>query len=362
MKLAVIDPGHATADRPRAARDRHRRTGRRGRRWTPAVSRPRDAVRRRRARARRRDVHPEAEDLLAGPVGCRRADARQGLAALLRGARRLRAPHGERQRLHPLAGARHPAQHLRLPREVPRLERRRLQLPGRPVRPDLGGPGTAASTGRWSERTPSNYNDNAFAMSAIGNFELVRPSRAMLEAYGALFAWKLSLHGVNAGSTQQWVGSRNFKAINGHRDAASTACPGRYLYAKIPVDPGARGPACRRAGAGDSSSRTWPAPTSRTCSCGGPATGMAFVLPIKQTKTVVQGGQADRHRRGPHGRLDHPERRRLGPRRPQRHHHPQPGQRGALPEAGPGQRQVRRLRSGSPPASRGCACSPRSAT
>lgn len=79
-----------------------------------------------------------------------------------------------------------------------------------------------------------NYNDYSFAMSAIGNFEQVRPSRAMLEAYGVLFAWKLSLHGVDASSPSQWVGSKTFKAINGHRDAASTACPGKYLYAKIP--------------------------------------------------------------------------------------------------------------------------------
>ena len=79
-----------------------------------------------------------------------------------------------------------------------------------------------------------DYNDYAFAMSAIGNFDVKQPSEAMVEAYGALFAWKLSLHGVDASSTKQWVGSRNFAAINGHRDAASTACPGRYLYARIP--------------------------------------------------------------------------------------------------------------------------------
>ncbi|MBF4768120.1 VCBS repeat-containing protein [Nocardioides agariphilus] len=80
-----------------------------------------------------------------------------------------------------------------------------------------------------------NYNENSFAMSAIGNFELVRPSAAMLQAYGVLFAWKLSLHGVDASSTKQWVGSKYFQAINGHRDAAATACPGKYLYAKIPL-------------------------------------------------------------------------------------------------------------------------------
>lgn len=77
------------------------------------------------------------------------------------------------------------------------------------------------------------YNDYSFAMSAIGNFDTVQPPAAMLKAYGRLMGWKLSLHGVNAASTRQKVGSRYFKAINGHRDAASTACPGRYLYAKL---------------------------------------------------------------------------------------------------------------------------------
>lgn len=78
------------------------------------------------------------------------------------------------------------------------------------------------------------YNDNAFAMSAIGNYDIKKPSPAMIQAYGALFAWKLSLHGVDASSTSQWVTSKYFKAINGHRDAGPTACPGKYLYARIP--------------------------------------------------------------------------------------------------------------------------------
>ncbi|MEO9325944.1 N-acetylmuramoyl-L-alanine amidase [Nocardioides sp. C4-1] len=78
------------------------------------------------------------------------------------------------------------------------------------------------------------YNDDSFAMSAIGNFETAQPTSAMVQAYGALFAWKLALHGVNAASTRQFVTSRNFQAINGHRDAGSTACPGKYLYAKLP--------------------------------------------------------------------------------------------------------------------------------
>ena len=77
------------------------------------------------------------------------------------------------------------------------------------------------------------YNDYSFAMSAIGNFEVVQPTQAMVEAYGALFAWKLSLHGVDASSPRQQVGSKAFPAVNGHRDAGSTACPGAFLYARL---------------------------------------------------------------------------------------------------------------------------------
>lgn len=80
----------------------------------------------------------------------------------------------------------------------------------------------------------SGYNDYAFAMSAIGNFETAQPSSSMLAAYGKLMGWKLSLHGIAAGDTSQRVGDATFPAINGHRDAGSTACPGKYLYAQLP--------------------------------------------------------------------------------------------------------------------------------
>jgi hypothetical protein len=79
------------------------------------------------------------------------------------------------------------------------------------------------------------YNEYSFAMSAIGNFDVVQPPDVMLRAYGALFAWKLALNGVNPASTAQQVGKSTFPAINGHRDAGSTACPGRYLYAQLPT-------------------------------------------------------------------------------------------------------------------------------
>lgn len=80
----------------------------------------------------------------------------------------------------------------------------------------------------------SGYNSYGFGASAIGNFDNVAPPTALVNAFGTLFAWKLSLHGVrgNKGSTR--MGDRTFShAIMGHRDAGSTACPGRYLYAKL---------------------------------------------------------------------------------------------------------------------------------
>jgi hypothetical protein len=79
------------------------------------------------------------------------------------------------------------------------------------------------------------YNDDSFAMSAIGNFETRRPSTAIVRAFGRLFAWKLGLHGVPAGAKHVWITKKYFHAINGHRDAGQTACPGKYLYAKIPT-------------------------------------------------------------------------------------------------------------------------------
>ncbi len=78
------------------------------------------------------------------------------------------------------------------------------------------------------------YNEDSFAMSAIGNFDITRPSEAMVSAYAGLFAWKLSLHGIAADDPSQQVNGDSFQAVNGHRDAGSTACPGRYLYERLP--------------------------------------------------------------------------------------------------------------------------------
>nr|WP_246283897.1 FG-GAP-like repeat-containing protein [Nocardioides perillae] len=76
------------------------------------------------------------------------------------------------------------------------------------------------------------FNEDSFAMSALGNFETTRPTQAMLDAYTSLFAWKLDLHGVMR-SGRVTVDGNSFDVVSGHSDADSTACPGRYLYQRL---------------------------------------------------------------------------------------------------------------------------------
>ena len=79
------------------------------------------------------------------------------------------------------------------------------------------------------------YNEVAFAMSAIGNFDVTNPPQVVSDAYARLFAWKLSMYNIRGDATRLYVKNRYMAAINGHRDAGQTACPGKYLYAKIPA-------------------------------------------------------------------------------------------------------------------------------
>jgi hypothetical protein len=78
------------------------------------------------------------------------------------------------------------------------------------------------------------YNENSFAMAAIGNFESVVPTRRMVRSYRDLFAWKLDRSRV-AGNAYTRIDGVRLKTIGGHRDAGATACPGRHLYARIPA-------------------------------------------------------------------------------------------------------------------------------
>jgi N-acetylmuramoyl-L-alanine amidase len=76
------------------------------------------------------------------------------------------------------------------------------------------------------------YNDDAFGVSAIGNFEEVRARKKLRRGIARLLAWKLDRHGVRARGKADLDGDI-FRKINGHRDAGQTACPGEHLYEKM---------------------------------------------------------------------------------------------------------------------------------
>lgn len=88
------------------------------------------------------------------------------------------------------------------------------------------------------------FNYNSFGVSLIGNFERRAPSRYAVRALVRLAAWKLDYYRlrpaglatvVSQGSDLYPVGrSVTLPVIDGHRQTNQTACPGRYLFAKLP--------------------------------------------------------------------------------------------------------------------------------
>jgi SpoIID/LytB domain protein len=97
----------------------------------------------------------------------------------------------------------------------------------------------------------AGFNQNTFAISAIGNFDTYNPppseSTAMVTAIARFMAWKLALNhrdplgtatlvsDSSAGTSRFAVGQKaTVPVISGHRDIGSTACPGRYLEQYVP--------------------------------------------------------------------------------------------------------------------------------
>ena len=182
-----------------------------------------------------------------------------------RGAGRLRPPHGQHERLRArgLGGDR--ARDRALPPRLQPLERHRLQLPRRPVRPGVRGPRGRDRPGRDRRARPRATTPPSTGIACIGTFTSVPQSEPGMDALARLIGWKLSLH---AAPTQGTVvvtsrgGSANrypsgapvtLERISGHRDGDSTSCPGETLYTQLPdlrARAGAlRGPARRDHGA-----------------------------------------------------------------------------------------------------------------
>lgn len=87
------------------------------------------------------------------------------------------------------------------------------------------------------------FNTYTFGVSMMGNYDIAATTRPMIDSVAAIIAWKLALHNVDplgsatltSGGTDKYPTGRTVRlpAIFAHRDTKSTACPGRYGYAKM---------------------------------------------------------------------------------------------------------------------------------
>lgn len=68
----------------------------------------------------------------------------------------------------------------------------------------------------------AGYNTGSVGISVLGNLDVAQPSTAAVSAVARALAWKFQIHGIDP------------NRIVGHRDVGQTACPGRYLYARLP--------------------------------------------------------------------------------------------------------------------------------
>ncbi|GAA4677513.1 N-acetylmuramoyl-L-alanine amidase [Nocardioides nanhaiensis] len=89
------------------------------------------------------------------------------------------------------------------------------------------------------------FNSTSTGVAVLGNFETARPSSKVVTAIVRFAAWKLHKDGRNPrgrvtvfshGSDRFRYGAKpRLPVIDGHRDTSETACPGEYLYRKLPV-------------------------------------------------------------------------------------------------------------------------------
>jgi hypothetical protein len=77
-------------------------------------------------------------------------------------------------------------------------------------------------------------NSYTFGVSVLGNYDIAAVPSAVTTAVSQLIGWKAQIHEFNPLGKAR-IGGITYNAVSGHRDANSTACPGRYLYALLPT-------------------------------------------------------------------------------------------------------------------------------
>ena len=78
-----------------------------------------------------------------------------------------------------------------------------------------------------------DFNVNTVGVSLMGNFETAEPSRRIRRALVRFVGWRLGTSFTPVRGRVRVEGER-FARISGHRDAMSTACPGRNAYDRLP--------------------------------------------------------------------------------------------------------------------------------
>lgn len=78
------------------------------------------------------------------------------------------------------------------------------------------------------------YNTGSFGVSVMGNFDIAAVPSAALESVARVTAWKYDVHGIDRSATRQMtVNGTRIQPFTSHQDVGQTACPGRYLYARM---------------------------------------------------------------------------------------------------------------------------------
>ena len=89
------------------------------------------------------------------------------------------------------------------------------------------------------------FNTTSTGIAVLGNYQSVRPGPRVLQSVARIAAWKLNPWRQSRPARWTWVysqGSDDYRAgrwvalpvVDGHRDTNDTACPGYFLYARLP--------------------------------------------------------------------------------------------------------------------------------
>lgn len=132
-----------------------------------------------------------------------------------------------------------------------------------------GVPGSIESKSQGAHSR--GFNGSSTSVSAMGNYEEVAPTAAMMESITKVLAWDMARYDLDpmasvkvtsGGNTKYAAGTEvTVPVIGGHYVTSWTACPGKYIIPKID---GIRADVAKRLAAAESSSATVPAPAPST--------------------------------------------------------------------------------------------------